>query len=387
MKILCVFVDMIRVDRLHLYNNTVKPTDIDGFLTRIGGTLYKKCYTPAPDTPRSLACMQSGIYPYSNGCNTRIKWPAYYLNDNIKTIFDYFAEIQYDVNLYATNDRVEVGQFKFDSSNFIHIYNDCNDFLENMSKGSDNELSFLTLLDYHAAIDDFRGTLEGCKKGQDLIFSSFEKYINKSVLDVYDHIFIFSDHGHMLDREIRLKKTTLDYLNDTRSQILMFHHTKCDASLNIDTELRSILDLFPTLLQIVTPNNIEKRDGVSLLSLSGHNFLVIEDHSDFSVKPEQVISQWRVITAKYDYKTNVNEDNSSSLEHIEREDAMGKIKKISPIFIEYYKQLQILEKYQKLRYSNRYYLTGEKRPDAWLVTLRRIAIKFKFELIKLFRNV
>jgi hypothetical protein len=386
MKILCVFVDMIRVDRLHLYNDYIAPTIIDDFLAQIGGTLYRRCYTPAPDTPRSLACMQSGFYPHKNGCDTRIKWPAYYLKEDIKTLFDCFAEMQFDINLYAIQNRIEVGQFKFRKTDFIHTHYDCNRFLDNYSKCSENEVSFLTLLDYHHAIDDFRGTLKGCKKGQGLIYNSIVKYLNKKVLEVYDHIFIFSDHGHMFDREIYLKRSTLDYLGDSRTQILMFHHTKDDFDLNIDTELRCILDLFPTLLQITAFEDTEKRDGISLLSSIGHDFIMIEDHSDFSVKPEQIINQWRVISSKYDYRTNVKDDNSLLLKNEDKEDAINKIRKISPIFIEYYKQLQILEKYRMLRYSDRYYLTGIKRSSKWAVILRRIVIKLKYSII-IFKNV
>ena len=70
MKILFLFCDMLRANKLKIINTDIKRfTSLDKWLLKFGGTIYKKCYTPAPDTPRSLACLYSGRYPIRNGCS------------------------------------------------------------------------------------------------------------------------------------------------------------------------------------------------------------------------------------------------------------------------------------------------------------------------------
>ena len=99
MRILLVFIDMVRVDHLKTYNSDAKECCLDRRLAEIGGTIYTRCFSPGPDTPRSMACMQSGLYPFFNGCSTRIRWPFYFLKEGISTIWDHAAEKKMIVNL------------------------------------------------------------------------------------------------------------------------------------------------------------------------------------------------------------------------------------------------------------------------------------------------
>src|SRR3989338_5821760 len=83
MKILIIFVDMLRPDMLQVLNSAVAKGPLDEELEKIGGTLYRNCFTQAPDTARSLACVWSGKYPYKNGCDKRIKNPKFYWNKGL----------------------------------------------------------------------------------------------------------------------------------------------------------------------------------------------------------------------------------------------------------------------------------------------------------------
>jgi hypothetical protein len=135
MEILLFFIDMIRVDRLGIYNTSKTTTLIDEFLENLGGSVYLNCYTPAPpapDTPRSLACMQTGLYLYFNGCDTRIKWPSFYIKDEIKTIFDFYIENDFNVNFYITKQDYQVGALKCsDNKQLLSIYHDFDRFVPN----------------------------------------------------------------------------------------------------------------------------------------------------------------------------------------------------------------------------------------------------------------
>lgn len=46
---------------------------------------------------------------------------------------------------------------------------------------------------------------------------------------------------------------------------------------------------------------------VFLFRDSQRDILHIEDHADFRVSPEQIVSQWRVISDEIDIRTNVFE--------------------------------------------------------------------------------
>ena len=82
MKILLCFIDMLRPDLLNLYGNRFV-SQVDLFFEKLGGTVYRNCYTPGPDTPRSTACILTGCYPKKNGCDARVKYPKYFLKKNI----------------------------------------------------------------------------------------------------------------------------------------------------------------------------------------------------------------------------------------------------------------------------------------------------------------
>ena len=63
MKILVVFVDMIRPNRLSIINKRISPnTPLDEFLKKLGGTFYKNCFSQGPDTPRSKFSLVSGAH-------------------------------------------------------------------------------------------------------------------------------------------------------------------------------------------------------------------------------------------------------------------------------------------------------------------------------------
>ena len=52
MKILVIFIDMIRPNRLSTFNDKiVADTPLDLSLRELGGTYYTNCFSQGPDTP------------------------------------------------------------------------------------------------------------------------------------------------------------------------------------------------------------------------------------------------------------------------------------------------------------------------------------------------
>ena len=213
MKILLVFIDMIRVDHLSLYNDNMEKTSLDLFFENLGGTILTNCYTPAPDTPRSIACLQSGLLPYLNGCDSRVKWPRYFMKPNIETIFDIAVGLGYKVNLCATKSDIETGLFKFKENENISIFTTIEDFTDTVHL-SENTLSLIAIDDYHSAIDDYGGTSLGIKEGQKVILYSLNNFLTPDIVNKYDYSFFFSDHGHALHSEIVMQKNKLELLSD-----------------------------------------------------------------------------------------------------------------------------------------------------------------------------
>ena len=213
---------MARIDLLHSYNKNNNETSIDKFLNKIGGTLYTNCYTPAPDTPRSLACMQTGLYPFKNGCDSRIKWPKFFLND-VPTIFDMFVKKDFEQLFYMTKAHYDVGPFCEGFESNGRVFHDSKKFMDEINnnlKVDQNLFSYISLQDYHWAIDDFGGNSEGVKVGQNQVVSYTSTFFDKVNVDDFDYVVIFSDHGHKVVTEL-FEETKLDLLNSNRTKILM----------------------------------------------------------------------------------------------------------------------------------------------------------------------
>ena len=169
MKILSIFWDMTRINLLNKYDSNNKVTDIDSFLDQIGGTLFTNCYTPAPDTPRSLACMQTGLYPFFNGCNSRVKWPKFFLEPSKKTVFDLLNDCQYKQLFYIPENNYNTGPFSFRAYEYGKFYHNKMSFQEELKinlQSEENLFAHIHLQDYHWCIDDYGANKKGASEGK-----------------------------------------------------------------------------------------------------------------------------------------------------------------------------------------------------------------------------
>jgi hypothetical protein len=303
MKILFLFTDMVRPNLLSTYNSKLSnPAPLDSVIDTLRGTLYENCYTPAPDTPRSLACLHSGQYPSKNGCDTRIKWPFYFLQSET-CMLESLADEGFKLFYYATESKVQVGPLPPKSKEVCSISNSISQF-ENSLKWDieeDNDSAyFLTLDDYHWGNDDFGHNSMGDYQGQKHLEKYLTSFFEKFDANDFDYIFWFSDHGHKMANEIRNPNRNM-LLNSDRSQIHMLLRSKNDTLLTRDTRLRSIMDVYPTVRQIIGIASNANIDGKSLFEEHGHDYIVIEDHDDFSVSMSQVIDKWAVRTERSFY--------------------------------------------------------------------------------------
>ncbi len=287
-KILMIFIDMLGGEYMNLSNPNFPETKLDGLMKKMGGCIYANCYTPAPDTPRSSACMWTGLYPRANGCNVRVKWPKYFLENKVDSIWNAFDRNDYTINVYINRSTEHVGLIP--SINGMHIYHDSiYNFMENANTEG-KSLNFIYLNDLHRILDNSNYSLEGYIEGNSFCTSMVKELLDYYGDDFFDFVMVYSDHGFRLSGEKR------EHLLDRdRVKTLMFTRSKGDRKLRIDTMLRSNLDVFPTLCDVCCIDISNSVIGISLYNQGGHDHLLMEDHDKFNSELGITIEHWACI--------------------------------------------------------------------------------------------
>lgn len=386
MRILIIFIDMVRVDHLHLYNPKTSVSLLDKRLEELGGTIFKKCYSPGPDTPRSLACMQSGFYPHYNGCDTRIKWPKFFMKEGISTIWDHAANKGWKVNLCCRKNECLTGFFKYEESSQINLFYDPDSFFTN-GDFDDNSISFIGIPDMHTAINDYWATDFAIRKGNKIVDLYFDRYFTNYFLDKFDNVIIFSDHGLQMESESLNMKSSLDLLNDGRNKLLLLMHKKGDVGIEIDNRLASITDLYATLESLIGCSDF--RQGYSLLESPKRTITHVEDHKEFTVYPEIMVKQWRIITNNFDVRTNIKDTIIDKGTEHELKDVESYLSEYSPSYFDYMKQLKVLDYYEELNREEKShnYFIGVKRPSRAELFYTLFFLKNKYRLYLLRKKI
>ena len=363
MKVLTIFIDMIRANRLSTFNGNVKKdTPLDIAFKEMGGTTYTNFFSPGPDTPRGMATYYTGVNSYKNGCNTRLKWPQYFLDKELNTIFDLFIEQGFKIDCFASPKERDTGLFP-SHINDMNIHNedyDLDKYLSELQLQNDHFV-FLSIPDYHWAFDDFGYSVSGEKNAYKVTKSVFEIVFNNFSKDDFDHIFIFSDHGFKFNVERRSQAKPY-MLDEDRTNSIMLHRSKGQEGLVKNDKLCSIADLYPTYEAIL---GINQTKSFSLLSDNEHKFIVMEDHINFAPSVNQNIELWALVNKDFIYIRELNK-----VTHIDR-----KTREVSSIMIKQYDDIlknessfgSYIDEYEKIfRYrknmlSVKVYMNGKPR--------------------------
>lgn len=289
---------MLRANRLSTFNDTVEiDTAIDSSFRELGGTIYKNCFTPGPDTPRGISTFTSGMPPHLNGCDIRVKWPRDFLNPDLKTVYDLFLEKDYKVDFLSDPRERAVGLFPENISNMTVHNSDCYDidqYLDQIVIENDHFI-FLCLPQFHWTLDALGASGNGEKHALNDIALAFNKVFNKLDKDIFDHIFVFSDHGFKFTHEMRMFPDFM-LLNEDRTHTVLIHRKKFDSKLTFNDKLCSLTDIYPTFEDILGNNPT----GFSILSKKEREYVIIEDHIDFMQEVNKNIELWAVVN-----KTNI----------------------------------------------------------------------------------
>ena len=386
MRVLFLFIDMLRPNRYGLYNQKLENNKIDNAIIELGGTLYTNCFSPAPDTPRSMASFYTGLSPIENGCNTRVKWPSKFLNKNIETIFDNFLKNEYKLDFFSNPNERKGGLFPPLISDLDVHNNDfnLNHFTHNISLHK-NHLIFISIPDFHWAHQDWGYTKKGERIAISETSNSLDIVFNNLNKDDFDHIFLFSDHGFKFNYQIR-KESWYNFLNRDRSNIFLFHRAKFDSEIKYDDKLCSIQDLKYTVDEIFGNPNV-----LSLFSDNQRDYIVCEDHLSIDA-PEvnQNVDIWALITKNEVYFRTLNHAILEKNRHIVSENIIpeyDEILKKESQFGRYKDEHEKVFAYHDLILAQTEFMNGNPRKnDNYLHKFYRSIELIKDNINHLFKN-
>lgn len=303
MKILILFTDMIRQNRLSVIKNA-KPyvSEFDNFIKSLGGTYYTNCFTTCPDTPRSLATFYSGLAPQNNGCDTAVKWPQYFMNDTAEDIFKMFYNSGYKMDFLSDPVERKCGIFpRFVKDNNTH--NTKYSIVEFFKKLtiSEKHVIFACFPQFHWTLSAIGASTFGEKIGYKNLSNALYEMERHIDLEEFDHIFMFSDHGFKLSYETRFNYEYMN-LNEDRTNVLFLHKRKGIKNVKINESLCSLTDFNGMICDLLKSDNLNS-EGIEL---PRRRYITIEDHLSFNVGVTDVIERWALKTPNYYYIRNVD---------------------------------------------------------------------------------
>lgn len=311
MKSLIIFVDMIRPNRLGIINPDVNETVLSSVLSDLGGVFYRNCFSPGPDTPRGIASFFTGLVPAENGCNSRMRWPRFYLLPDIDDLFKFAARSGMTVSCFSNPNERATGLFPgwfsedpchnkdFDLDGFIAREN------KEICKAS-SHLTFVCIPDFHWAFDDYSYSRYGESYAFQQAALTLEKLLKNLDIDAYDDIFIFSDHGYKIASESRTQSSEL-LLDQDRTNVLMLHKSRENNVFSFDDKLLSLTDFLPSFKKA---NNSKERSSSDFFSDIARKQVVFEDHLTFMTGPKCPLSIWGLVSEEIYYIRTLSEGYS-----------------------------------------------------------------------------
>lgn len=300
MKFLLIFVDMLRPALLNVYDERNKENRIDRQLREWGGTVYTRCYTPAPDTPRSLGCLWTSRYPKDNGCDNRLKYPYFFQKKECVDLLSILKKAGYQFNFYMPESSRKIGGLPLAGMEGANYSGDVT--LEEYLKTlviEENSFTYFYLADFHKIVDNYFSQRKYIELGYEKIGKELEMIQQYLDIDTFDLTFLFSDHGMKFRDEVVCWNDHYDLqLNNDRIQITMITHQKNEKKIQYNNKLSTIMDIYPTICDYAHINIQHEIEGIDLFREEEYPYVFIEDHKTFNVELGQAIELWAIINEK-----------------------------------------------------------------------------------------
>lgn len=320
-------------------------------IENIGGIRYSNCYTEAPDTPRSLATFWSGKSPQLNGCNTRLKYPYFFLKG--ESCLDAALSKNYKLHVFANPNKLKSGiiPLNFDKIKTLSGPGKgaMNAFFETIiSQDNESDFIFIDLSDLHFANDDLAHNYVSEFKGVKELYNSLltiEEYRSHISIDKF---MIFSDHGHQYDYE-RRRSQTVDLLDDNRTNVFL-QIWQGEKGLKVDNRLTTLSEFGNSIKEVICG---DKHD----ISPKSVQEVRIEDHENFSVSVGLPIMVYRHISSEYDVTIDYTGNLKTHRGFFNRSSIINR----SPGLDEYILEHDIHQKYKMMKRVVSPYSNGNRR--------------------------
>lgn len=311
MKILCIFCDMLGGESISLINKKSKKTDLEELFHKIGGTIYKNAFSPSPDTGRAMANFFTGKFSKNNGCDYQYKYPKYYLKENLFSLNDLLKKNNFKSIFISSEANEKLGIFPKEIKE-IRIVNEKTNFkneinkIKNEIKAEENIFIFLGIEDFHTAIDNFGINSTADEKGKKKICSILKYLFSKVDKNIFDFIFIFSDHGYKRVLP-KTENEKLMLLASDRTRIYLQIRKKNEEEIKFNNNVKSIVDFMPTFSSILKSNIDYKFDGQSLFIDNPNRMIALETNKNFSdIYSEMEV--WAVLNNEKEHITDKNRE-------------------------------------------------------------------------------
>ena len=344
-----MFIDMLRNDLID--NNKVYSKNISLMLERIGGIRYNNCYTEAPDTPRSLATFWSGKPPRLNGCDTRLKYPYFFLKDS--SFLNTARSNNFKIHVFANPNKLKSGIIPLNFSEIQTISGPAkggiNDFLKTINhQNNTSDFIFIDLSDLHFANDDlahnYISEIKGIKELSKAL-QIIEEYRNQMDIDKY---FLFSDHGHQYDFE-RKRSKTVDLLDDNRTNVFL-QIWQGEEGLSVDDRLTTVSEFGKSVRAVISG------DKKNVVPNSVKN-IRIEDHENFDVSVGLPLKVFRHISGDYDVTIDFKGDLKVHRGVCDKSKVIDNSPGLRDFILEY----KIFQKYKEMKRVVSPYSNGNRR--------------------------
>lgn len=301
MRLLIYFADMVAGHLLKMSENSSYESSLEHALSELGGINFTNCYSPAPDTPRTLATVFSGLPPNENGCNRRDKWPGHDLSPDIQSVFRVAGQNDFRVSALLSDKELSTNRFlPADCRDRVCLFSQIDDLLQNVQQDSaSRELIFIQDNDCHYSVSDHFAFSAGHSLGTRRVAANLQYVVERLGKDSLDAVVIFSDHG-FAPIQFFGRKSSLTFAGLHRPKVLFHFWSQELNQSQTSSRLTSTVEigiLIRTIIQTLCVNDAVRQ----LINSPGNAEIVVEDYSSHATSPGSTPDTWCVITSQQIY--------------------------------------------------------------------------------------
>lgn len=289
MRILVIFIDMLRTSELNIFDFSKEETVFDKYLNNLGGTIYKNVFTPCPDTGRSLSTFWSGVPCYLNGCNKRLKYPGAFLE--YPSFLEVLESEGYSVNILTNRNRFLFPPGYQDGK----YYMDDLDSINKKFHSTNKSFFFIDLPILHEILDVFDYTNKAFSIGMTELTNALKEIESIDVFNEFDFVVHFSDHGHLFRyerAEMNTNRLKAIFMSDSRTKTLVhIKNMNEDSRVTLNENFSTIGGFGALIFKSLGIRNYPNSFS-STIGDEGVSKLLVEDFFTTENKIDQVPNIW-----------------------------------------------------------------------------------------------